>query len=264
MTSVDPLLLAVAAAGLPGAPPPPRDGWDAHLEQMMAHGLAGLFSASAAAGVVDIDAAMAERLQRQLDAEAMRAVQLEGELIRLAPALERLGAVVLKGAVLAHAAYPDPLLRPFTDIDLLVPGRRVAEAVEVFASYGYQRTRPEPAPGFDARVGKALTLEHPGGVVIDLHRTLTTGNLGEGIDVDGLVAARREVRVGSHTVPAPSWEAHLVECALHAVVGDGLARPMSLRDVAEVSRHPALDADAGAELAVRWQAAEAVGRGLRA
>ena len=230
----------------------------------MAQGLAGLFSASAAAGMVDIDAQMAGRLQRQLDAEAIRAVQLEGELIRLAPALEHLGAVVLKGPVLAHAAYPDPLLRPFTDLDVLVPGDRVAHAISVFATYGYERTQPEPVPGYDARVGKAVTLRHPGGVVIDLHRTLAAGNAGEGIDVHELLAARRQIAIGAHTVPAPSWEAHLVECTLHAVVGDGLARPLSLRDIAEVVHHPSLDPGAAAELALRWQVAELAGLGLRA
>jgi hypothetical protein len=264
MTQIDPLLLDVARAGLPGAAPPPRDGWEEQLESVMAQGLAGLFSAGAAAGLIEIDAVMAGRLQRQLDAEAVRAVQLEGELIRLADALDHLGAVVLKGAVLAHAAYPDPLLRPFTDLDLLVTGDRVAHAISVFATYGYERTQPEPVPGYDARVGKAVTLRHPGGVVIDLHRTLAAGNAGEGIDVHGLIAASRQIAIGSHTVPAPSWEAHLVECGLHAVVGDGLARPLSLRDIAEVAHHPSLDPAAAAELALRWQVGDLVGLGLRA
>jgi hypothetical protein len=264
VTRIDPLLLAIARAGLPGAAPPPDDAWADHLDDVMARGLAGLFSASAAAGMIDIDAHMAGRLQRQLDAEAVRAVQLEGELIRLAPALEHLGAVILKGAVLAHAAYPDPLLRPFTDLDVLVHGNLVHHAVSVFATYGYERARPEPAPGFDTRVGKAVTLQHPGGVVVDLHRTLAAGNAADGVDVEELVAARRPVRVGSYTVPAPSWEAHLVECTLHAVVGDGLARPLSLRDIAEVVHHPSFDSTQAAELALRWHVAELVGMGLRA
>jgi hypothetical protein len=264
MTQIDPFLLDVARAGLPGVTPPPRDGWEEHLDSVMGQGLAGLFSASAAAGMVDIDARMAGRLQRHLEAEAIRAVQLEGELIRLAPALEHLGAVVLKGPILAHAAYPDPLLRPFTDLDVLVPGDRVAHATSVFATYGYERTQPEPVPRYDARVGKAVTLRHPGGVVIDLHRTLAAGNAGEGIDVHELLGARRQIAVGSHPVPAPSWEAHLVECTLHAVVGDGLARPLSLRDIAEVVHHPSLDPAAAAELALRWQVAELAGLGLRA
>jgi Uncharacterised nucleotidyltransferase len=265
VTQIDPLLLAVARAGLPGAAPPPRDGWGDQLDAVMSHGLAGLFAASAAAGLVEIDADVAGRLQQQLDAEAVRAVQLEGELLRLEPALKHLGAVVLKGAVLAHAAYPDPLLRPFTDIDLLVPADRIEQAISVLAAYGYRRARPEPAPRYDARVGKAVALEHPGGVVIDLHRTLAAGNAGEGIDVAEIVAGRHPIPIGGpHTVPAPSWEAHLVECALHAVVGDGLARPLSLRDIAEVAHHPSLDPGLAAELALRWQVAKLVGLGLRA
>jgi Uncharacterised nucleotidyltransferase len=264
MTQIDPLLLAVARAGLPGAAPPPPDGWDEHLDAVLSHGLAGLFSASAAAGMVDIEADMAARLQRQLDSEAVRAVQLEGELLRLSPALEQLGAVVLKGAVLAHAAYPDPLLRPFTGVDLLVPGDGIAYAISLLATYGYERTHPEPAPGYDGRVGKAVTLRHSWGVIVDLHRTLTAGNAGKGIDVAGILSARRQIAIGAHTVPAPSWEAHLVECALHAVVSDGPARPLSLRDVAEVACHPSLDPGLAAELALHWRVAELVGLGLRA
>jgi hypothetical protein len=264
VTQIDPALLAIARAGLPGAVPPPRDGWHDHLDAVLSHGLAGLFAASASMGIVRIDADIAGRLQRQLDAEAVRGVQLEGELLRLAPALEHLGGVVLKGAVLAHAAYPDPLLRPFTDIDLLVPGDRIEHAITVLGSYGYERARPEPAPGYDTRVGKAVVLRHPGGVLIDLHRTLAAGRAGEGIDVDEIIRGRRLVRLGPHAVSAPSWEAHLVECALHAVVGDGLARPLSLRDIAEVAHHPSLDAGAAADLALRWHVADLVGLGLRA
>ena len=75
---------------------------------------------------------------------------------------------------------------------------------------------------------------------------------------------RRLVRLGPHAVSGPSWEAHLVECALHAVVGDGLARPLSLRDIAEVAHHPSLDAGAAADLALRWHVADLVGLGLQA
>ncbi len=117
--------------------------------------------------------------------------------------------------------------------------------VRALEELGYERTRPEPAPGYDARVGKALTLAHPGGVVVDLHRTLVAGNLGDSIDVDEIIADRRAVTVGPVAVPAPSWEAHLVETALHAVMGDGLARALSIRDIAQVALHPDLDIDRG-------------------
>jgi hypothetical protein len=255
-------LLAIARVGLPGALPPPRGGWGERLESVMANGLAGLFSASAAAGLVDIDSTMAARLQQQLELEASRAVQLEGELLRLGPALARIGALVMWGPVLAHGAYSDPLFRPFSRLDLLVPGRRMPEAVAVFAHYGYQRAPSPTGSGLDARVGKAFVLEHPGGVRIRVHRTLAAGSVNH--DAGRQAAGEREVTIASHPVSAPSWEAHLLECALDAMVGGGLTRPLALRDIAEILHHPALDPSAAVELAEMWQMARPVGYSLRA
>ena len=212
--------------------------------------------------MVDVDARLAERLRLRLEEEAVRAVQLEGELQRLSPLLADFPVVVLKGPVLAHGLYPDPLLRPFKDLDLLVPSARFEELVVALGRYGYVRSRPEPVPGFDALVGKALVLVHPGGVVIDLHRTLVSGIVGSSIDVDAIVADRIAVPVGPLEVPAPSWEVHLVECALHAVVEDGLARALSLRDVAQLALDPRLDVDVAIRIAARWQLTDVLAEGL--
>ena len=167
--------------------------------------------------------------------------------------------MVLKGAALAHGAYPNPAVRPFTDLDVLVTGDRHDEATRALEAYGYHRSRPEPAPGYDARIGKALTLVHPGGVVIDLHRTLVPGLAGASIDVDEIIEARREVTVNGRPVPAPSWDAHFVEVCLHAAVGDGLGRALSVRDVAQVLTHPELDVGHALELSRRWKVTPIVG-----
>jgi hypothetical protein len=261
---IDTNLLALAGAGLPGGRPLTRVGWSDRLDDVLAHGVAGFLRWSVAEGLVDLDEASTHRLDLQLEAEAIRAVQLEGELLRLRDVLTDLPAVVLKGAVLAHEAYPDPSLRPFTDLDILVTGAHQPDAVRALEALGYVRSRPEPAPGYDARVGKALTLTHPGGVVVDLHRTLVAGNLGESVDVEEIIAHRREVWLGNYAIPGPSWEAHLIETALHAVLGDGLARALSIRDVAQVALHPDLDPQAAVELVRRWNASEPVAHGLRA
>ncbi|MFP5255281.1 MAG: nucleotidyltransferase family protein [Acidimicrobiia bacterium] len=261
---IHPRLLALAGAGLPAAPALPPGPWDDQLPDVFAHGLAGLLAAGAAAGKTEISAEVAARLRSRLEAEAVQAVQLEGELLRLGSLLESFPMVVLKGAVLAHRAYPDPLLRPFTDLDLLVPGPRLPEAVAALEALGYARARPEPAPGYDARVGKAVAVTHPGGVIVDLHRTLAAGAPGAAVDVESVVADRRPLSVGTVTVPAPSWEAQLVAVALHAVVGDGLARALSIRDVAEVARHPLVQPAVAVELAENWQVADELALGLRA
>lgn len=264
MIPIDTHLLALAGSGLPGSRVLVRDGWGERLDDVAAHGLAGILGWARFEGLVDLDERSGHRLDLRLESEAIRAVQLEGELIRLEEVLDTLPAVVLKGAILAHAAYPDPTLRPFTDIDILVAGRHHTAAVRTLEAMGYQRSRPEPAPGYDARVGKALTLTHPGGVVIDLHRTLVAGNLGDSIDVDEIIADRRAVLLGGVQIPGPSWEAHLVEVALHAVMGDGLTRALSIRDIAQLALHPDLDADRAVELVQRWKATEPVAHGLRA
>ncbi len=264
MIPIDTHILALAGAGLPGGRPLVRDEWGERLDEVATHGLAGILGWARSEGLADLDEDSAHRLDLRLESEAIRAVQLEGELIRLEQILAELPAVVLKGAILAHSAYPDPSLRPFTDLDILVSGRHQHAAVRALEAMGYQRTRPEPAPGYDARVGKALTLTHPGGVVVDLHRTLVAGNLGDSIDIEEIVAERHAVLLDGVPVPGPSWEAHLVEVALHAVLGDGLARALSIRDIAQVALHPDLDADRAVELVDRWRAAEPVAHGLRA
>ena len=76
------------------------------------------------------------------------------------------------------------------------------------------------------------------------------------------MADRIAVPVGPLEVPAPSWEVHLVECALHAVVGDGLARALSLRDVAQVALDPRLDVDVAIRIAARWQLTDVLAEGL--
>ena len=261
---IDPVLLALAATGLPRARPLIRDGWERRLDAVFAHGLAGFLARANASGLVDLDREDIVRLELRLESEAIHAVRLEGELIRLEQTLAILRAVVLKGAILAHGAYPDVALRPFTDLDLLVPSRHHAAAITAFERLGYVRSRPEPAPGFDARVAKALTLVHPGGVVIDLHRTLVAGILGESISVDELLATSRPILLGGVPIEGPSWEAHLVESTLHAVVGDGLARALSIRDIAQVALHPDLNAERAADLSRRWSVNAPVADGLRA
>ena len=264
MTAADRRLLAVARTGLPGAPAPPRDGWGEHVDEVIGHGLAGLFSAGAAAGLIDIDASMAEPLQHQLYTEAVRSVQLEGELLRLAPALERLEGVVLGGPVLAHGAYSDPLLRPLTHLDLLVGPRRVPDAVAALASLGYVETR-QAAEGSSGADAPGLWFQHPGGVVIELRDRLVTAEGPEaGVAVADLVTARRWVRVGSHRVPAPPWEGQLLVCALRAVDAARTRDLLILRDIAEIVHHPSFDARVAADAAMRWGIWPPVGLGLRA
>ncbi|MEZ5181036.1 MAG: nucleotidyltransferase family protein [Acidimicrobiales bacterium] len=260
MSAID----ALAGYGLPGASPPPAEGWGPDLDEVAREGLAGLLAAAHDAGHVELAGTERALLSARIAEEAQLAVRLEAELLRLRPVLDRHGGVVLKGPALVHGLGLDPATRPFSDLDVLVAPRSIERVLRDLARLGYQRPRPDPSPRFASLVAKATAVAHPTGLLVDLHRTLTLGAAGERIDVDEVLAGRVEVVAGDVVVPAPSWPTHLVVVALHAALGDGLRRARSIRDVALVAHHDELDAAAALALARRWDVLEPVGAALAA
>jgi hypothetical protein len=264
---VAPWIWAIAAHGLPGTTTAIDASMaraaEAHLDDAFGHGLAGLLAAADRAGALALGPAARARLDQRLAAEATLAVRLEAEVVRLGPILRRHGAVIVKGPAVAHGAYPEPGVRPFTDLDVLVAPASVERVLRDLGRAGYERPRPDPTAGYATHVAKATALAHPNGLVVDLHRTIAPGRHGHAIDVLALLEARIAVRAGSIEVPAPSWEAHLVALALHAVVGDHLGRALSVRDVAQVASLADLDAEAVVALAHAWDATEPLALALR-
>lgn len=235
-----------------------EDGWTALIDLVIRHGLTGLLAEAWRNGQVELEPSALVQVEGQLRAEAHLAVRLEAEILRLSSLLEQSRAVVLKGAGLAHGAYPNPSWRPFTDLDVLVPIGNAAVVLDRLSDLGYSRPMADPSRNFFARVGKATVVVHPAGLVVDLHRTLAAGRLGDRIDIEELLGDRVVVLAGDVSIPVPSWPAHLIEVALHAGIGDGLARAISLRDVVQVAAHPDADPSAVMAMAERWGVAGAV------
>lgn len=107
---------------------------------------------------------------------AIAALAQRADLVRTAALLKTAGfaPIALKGAWLAHYAYPEPAQRPLRDIDLLVPREQVLEAFAALLEAGY--VQPEPAEMALAdivRLDKHMPpLVSPGGTVIELHHRL--------------------------------------------------------------------------------------------
>ena len=82
--------------------------------------------------------------------------------------------IVLKGPVLAETVYPDPALRPFSDLDLLVrpADRRRTDAA--LRALGHAPLADAHSWDFDIAYDGATVYETPGGVRIDLHWALLT------------------------------------------------------------------------------------------
>ena len=259
---VERILRPVRSFGMPGADPEPVTApsavWDEARYHLRRERLSGLAVAASTAGVLRLDepqlAGLAE-LDRAIQARSVRAEQLTIELI---PDLMAAGvpARVLKGPVTARWAYPDPAWRPFIDVDLLVPSEHLGPTAALLEQAGARRELPELRPGHDRRFGKSVTVTHPRGVEVDLHRTLAVGPLCHVIPAADLWQAAEEVElVPGHSVPTLDRDRAFLHACLHLATG-GPAGPLLARDVVGLSA--AADLSRCEDLAAAWQATAVV------
>jgi hypothetical protein len=75
--------------------------------------------------------------------------------------------LVLKGAALLGSAYADLGLRPMSDVDLLVPIERVAQASRTLEALGW--TAEAPVTPSMTRMVHALPFRRPSSIPVDLH-----------------------------------------------------------------------------------------------
>ena len=145
---------AVAAHGLEGAtlalPEVPVEPpvW-AHLVAGAGHErITGLLVRAILDGALPATSEQTEEAGLAHRASMVAALALEATLVGAAALLEGAGIDhrVLKGTGVAHLDYPDPALRSFGDVDLLVRSSQFDDAVEVLVAVGHRRKFPEPRP----------------------------------------------------------------------------------------------------------------------
>ncbi len=79
--------------------------------------------------------------------------------------------VLLKGADLAHSIYPNPALRPMSDLDLLVNEKDFKSALKLVNESGFHEYLPEVIPDFNRLISHHAHLKKESsiGVVLELH-----------------------------------------------------------------------------------------------
>lgn len=127
--------------------------------------------------------------------------------------------VLLKGADLKSRVYSDPLLRPMSDLDILVSENNYDQSIKVFLNSGYQFVAP-----FDARRFRCELQSPETKVVVELHKKMliddTSDELrgiwkraelcpssGKGLALDSadcLVYLMRHCAI-QHVVESPIW-----------------------------------------------------------
>ena len=76
---------------------------------------------------------------------------------------------------MARLDYPDPGMRTFEDIDLLVPEAGIKRAVSALGLVGYHRLTPPVQRNAVRQVASPVTLVSESQLEVDLHRTLLAG-----------------------------------------------------------------------------------------
>lgn len=246
-----PLLRAIAAFGLAGTmlDMPDRRLDDAEFDRVHAavrsQRLTGLFWSAIAAGALPVSGSQRDRAEESHLEALTSALVLEHLLIQTLAALDQAGIAVrtLKGTTAAHLDYPDPSLRTFGDIDLLVPSEQFDDAVAVLADQGNTRLRSEPRPGFDARFSKGCTFRTPDGLEIDLHRTLTSGPFGVRVALAELWERNERFHLACSTVRTLAVEERLLHTSYDAVLSRLPVGLVPLRDTAQILLTHRVDVD---------------------
>lgn len=236
--TIDSMLVRLAGWHLPGAGPlsAPADGSQAlalvsWAEQQR---LLGPLLVAVELGEVALPEPALRSLFTRHEKALWWCLRLERHLLHVRSVFEAAGGVdhlVLKGPAIAHLDEGDPSLRSFADLDLLVREAHLEKAVAALERDGSTRPWAERRPGFDRRFAKSVTLTHPQGIELDLHRSLCDGAHGFRIPLDRLFANQESFALGGHEFGALSAPHRLLHAAYHAVLGSPVPRLMSLRDL---------------------------------
>jgi hypothetical protein len=174
---------------------------------------------------------LALRAEQQASA-AVRRRELPDVLAAVAGAIGT-PPLLIKGPVLAQLVYPDPQLRPFGDLDLVVPADRLADARHALErELGYQRA-PEPWPGFGERHGHHAALWREGAghtVHVELHWRIGDDPAAKRLDYDRLAAHAERLHLAGREAWVPGSSEHLLVLSVH-LLHEANKRLMWIHDI---------------------------------
>jgi hypothetical protein len=208
------------------------------------HGVAGHLTASLRGLEEDlippeIRQALADRQRAQIVFTLRLTAELFSILDRFTA--EGIGALVVKGPVLAVQAYGDPAMRAYGDLDLLVRQRDIHRATELMIAAGYAATVSLRAIDAGKIPGQYLFFNAHSKLIVELHNDLTLRYFPRRLPLEDFFARQIQVRLDAHEAPALSVEDELVLISIHGAK-HFWERLMWIADVAAlVSRQTGID-----------------------
>jgi hypothetical protein len=253
-----PALVVAARHGL-GRPIPPivldAAAADRVLSRARFDHLTGFLASAVLAGVVKTDDGLRSVLWQRWHDELLTCVRLEALAVRTAELLDEAGIRwrLTKGAALAHLDYPDPAVRTFGDVDVVVHPSDWQTAFRLLSASGYRRHAPTLPGGYDARYGKGATLTTTDGLELDLHRRFAIGRFGVTVRMEAVFASSGAVELAGRAMPVFDPAGRLLHACFHAALG-GFRRLRAFRDVAQLILVTGADWQATFSTARAWRA----------
>ncbi|CCH72304.1 hypothetical protein BN11_1520017 [Nostocoides australiense Ben110] len=250
------VLRAAATHALPGAPTRPAVITRADEQDILTIArmdrIGGVLWFACQSGAIEAPEETMQRIYDVFQEQLVAAVTVEAAAAPLAELLDGAGVNwrLLKGPALAHLDYPQPELRCFGDLDVLVDPRDWDRCLEQVTSLGFHRPAPALAPDFDLRFGKGATFRDRNGLELDLHLRLAIGRFGVRLGTAGLLDEPELVTFGERDFPALCGPMRLVHACFHAALG-GFREYRAHRDVAQLLLVSGVDWRVSAQLARR-------------
>ena len=125
-------------------------------------------------------------------------------------------AIVLKGPAISDRLYPDPALRPYGDLDLLVARDSLGDARTALSATGYEE-QVQLRPGWEVAHGHTLDMVRLVGrksVHVEVHWRVSDDRVGEAISHSALLEGAEQAP-GIPGAAFPSLPDQLLVCALH-------------------------------------------------
>jgi len=149
--------------------------------------------------------------------------------------------MVLKGPEFADRLYSDPALRPFTDLDLLVPRRSVAAAAAVMTDLGYVGQRAQGLKHEGGYGEQTFARPDQPGAKIEIHwNVVNSPALQKGVSV---VFEDLQFDGGEEMPVRPSAASLLLIAAVHGATGHAFQRLQTLCDVRQAAAGAAGETD---------------------
>ena len=194
-----------------------RPDWPALIRLAERHGLLPLVNRHVAgSGGMPPDAH--DGVRERVSAIVGRSLMMVSELARVVGRLEAGGIAALpyKGPTLAVAAYGSLALRPFDDLDLLVPRARVRDAARLLLDDGY-RPVYALAPAQEAAYFRTQCeyIVERDDVRVELHWEVVPRYFSWPFDLDGLWARAGRTVIGGATLRTLSVEDLLLVLCAH-------------------------------------------------